>query len=189
MLNPINSLIGNADSETAIAWYGTKLHWAEQAYLNVVFKPAERAIVLKVSQELDFPAPLVDLYSIFNGGSFFRVDKTCTGLVVAGCLEKDQSFSRSAESQAIDIRTLNRRNQSFVAFAGYGFDASSLVVDKVSGRVNCWHGRESMRIRKSWESLDSWLKDEFHRMGELFSKDGTCLTNCEGLLPSSSPLQ
>lgn len=189
MIELLSKFEAKQNKESSLAWYGTKLVWGNEAYLHVIYKPATTALLAEVSEEFEFPESLIHFYSKTNGASLFLASLTCRGVVICGCLERESKLTRDLEASPVDIRTLNRRNRDFVAFGAYGYDGSTLLVDKRSGLVQCTLGRDLTKIRKSWKSIDNWMDDEFVRMCDLFSKDGSCLTNCEGLLPPSQMLQ
>ena len=171
------------NTESKVARYGTKLPRAAEAYLFTIFKPAPASIVEEVGQDLDFPLALYDWFVRHNGGVLFRVNATCPGLRLFGCQPRGARLERGKEPPATDIRTVNRQRRPFVAFGSYSYDGSLLLIDRCSEAIHCCYGRELDRHRMSWDGLGHWMECEFERLSRLFRRDGTCLTECQGLLP------
>ena len=171
------------NTESELALYGVKLARADEAYLFTVFKPAGTATVEEVGRELDFPPALYRWFDDHNGAVLFRVSPTCPGLRLFGCQRRGARLERGKEPPATDIRTVNRESREVVAFGGYSYDGSFLLIDRQSEAIHCCYGREVDRYRMSWDSLSHWMDYEFERLSRLFRSDGICLTNCQGLLP------
>lgn len=176
--------------ETPLAIYITKVPWAEDAYLHTINKPTASDIRDDVSKDLDFPPSLVAHFEQCNGGSLFCASAACIGINLFGCLPKGRAFSRALDqdSPPIDIRTSNRRIREHIVFASYGYDASLVVVNRCDESVRCCQGRDILKTRREWPSIDEWLTCELDRLSQVFTPDGTCLVTCENLVPPIAPV-
>jgi len=175
----------SSNRESGLARFGTKLAWVEEAFLLTVYKPTAASIISEVGQELAFPSSLYDWFGYHNGATLFRTSLTCPGLRLFGCHSRGASLKREEASIAIDIRTVNRKKREIVAFGSYSYDGSLLLIDRKSEAVHCCYGREVEPYRASWPTLGQWMECELERLCGLFQGDGTCMTDCQGLVPGS----
>ena len=175
----------SSNTESGLAQYGTKLAWAEEAFLLTVYKPTPASTISEVGQELAFPSSLYRWFEDHNGAVLFRASVTCPGLSLFGCHLPGAILEREKELPATDIRKVNRKKREFVAFGSYSYDGSLLLIDRHSETIHCCYGREVGRYRTSWDSLGQWMECEFERLCHLFRSDGACLTDCHGLLPGN----
>ena len=176
--------------ETPLAVYVTKVPGAEEAYLHTIHKPADPEILATTSRDLEFPPSLVAHFEQCNGGSLFCASVACIGINLFGCLPKGRSLSRALDqdSPPIDIRTSNRGVREHIAFASYGYDTSLVLVNMRNENVRCCHGRDIVKTRREWPSIDDWLTSELDRLSQVFAPDGTCLVTCEELVPLNTPV-
>ena len=60
------------DRESEVAWFKTRIPWlAPEAYLNIVYKPADPTLLRGVSERWDFPEELTEFLLRQNGAHLF----------------------------------------------------------------------------------------------------------------------
>jgi hypothetical protein len=174
-----------SNRETEKVVYLSCQPWAPEGYLHTIHKPLPTAALMRVANDLDFPASLIRHFMDCNGAKLFSASLACAGLYLFGCWEKGQIHNRGAgDSPPLNIEIPNSGIESdLLIFGSYAADGSYLLIDRKTEDVLCAMGRDISRIRCSWPSLEVWRDREIARLSELFDRGGRCLAQCEDLLP------
>jgi hypothetical protein len=179
-----------ANLETPNASFLTNLPWiGPAAYLNVIYKPASPTIVNSVAEELHFPPSLVQFYRLYNGACLFL-----DGLRIYGCLEPNLVIDRTSPLTLppFDIRAVNREFRGQRGFVGlicigsYGYDRSMVCMDREKQTIVCFKGTNLLETRKTWQSLEEWMRDELERLVWMFTPDGKRLVEEHLMVPGAA---
>lgn len=176
-----------ADWETPVARFRTNVSAvAPLAYVGIVFRPARAGVVFDVDRELGLPEEVKEFFAVCNGARLF-----VGALVVFGCVEEnlEQDLRNVLVALPFSIRDANRelapdrREQGMVAVGRYEVDGSVVCVDRATGKVVCYAGREGLRVRQVWAGFAHWLVSEVMRLSALHDKRGNLLVERGQLLP------
>jgi hypothetical protein len=160
---------------------------APQAYLHILFPPAQPAVLKQRAEELRIPPALCDFYSQWNGACLFA-----GVLAIYGLLPDQYRFNRSdwrcqlpfnliAESRRWRTE-LDHRN--LLCFGSYSQDRSPLCISRDSGAVTAFAADRLDRVRATWPDFEVFLAAELERLAAFFDEHGGCIFPGEALLPS-----
>jgi hypothetical protein len=176
-----------ADWETPVARFRTNVPAvAPLAYMGILFARPKAQVVAAVDRELGLPGEVKEFFGEWNGARLF-----VGALVVFGCVEEDLSedmrnvlvalpFSIGDANRAL---APERREKGMVAVGRYEGDGSVVCVDRATGGVVCYEGREGLKVRQVWAGFEHWLVSEVMRLSALHDKRGNLLVDKAQLLP------
>jgi hypothetical protein len=173
LLSLITGFESADDRESEVAWFKTLVPWiGPEAYLNIVYKPAERGLLQRVAENLKFPAVFIDFLSQQNGAMLFS-----GALNLYGVVQPDQFLNRS-DRFSLPPFNIQRENDSWsfdkdrlLVIGGYRSDGSRVCLDRVSSSVVVFKKPELVPI-PSRRGLEDWLLDEVTRLSTLFDSRG-----------------
>lgn len=156
-------------------------------YLNILFMPALPSIRASVSKELNVPEPLTAFYAELNGAFLLRTVfifglRPSSGFLYA----RDDAFGAMPYS----LRRIDPGPSPFpldqFEFGSYWQDGSQLTINRNSGEVTCYFGKDPSRVRQNWASFDDWLFSELDRLSPMFDSVGNPLVPAEFRLPDAA---
>jgi hypothetical protein len=114
-------------------------------------------------------------------------------LSIYGVLEPGQRISR--EPMLRPPFNIEDENASWpphepdrlLAIGGYGFDGSSICIDRRDFGIALFQRGEALLRREptlSWDSLDQWLRSEISRLSNLFDTSGRMLVEESQTVPT-----
>jgi hypothetical protein len=185
LLKSVASFDIRGDRETSIAFFRTHVPWVgSAAYLHVVYKPAPKDLVLAVAEKLRMPETFVQFLYLQNGADLFAGALSIFGAVPAGqLLNRTDPFSLppfSIENENSGRVSFDR--DRFLAVGGYGFDASTVCIDRENGLISLFPpdlGTPSF----SWPNFEDWISSEIARLFVLFDRSGKRLVEGRATLP------
>ena len=189
LLDLLPSLGSDSDKETDFAYFLTHVPWvAPQAHLHIVFKPAPDRVLMHAAHRLRLPPVFLDFLKMQNGAILFSGALSIYGVRAPGDrINRSDPFSRPP----IDIEHENSNwppydSDRLLAIGGYGFDGSSVCINRKSFRMDLFsrgEGSLSDTASFSWNSLDEWIRDENSRLSTLFDSTGLRLVNESETVP------
>ena len=126
------------DRESATAFFLSPVPWlAPLAYLHIVFKPLPDPLLKRLTVELELPLPLNLFFSLQNGAILFSGALSFYGLHAPGqLLNREDPFCRLPFDIQDETRDWPPANpKQFLVVGGYGFDGSTIWIEKSSFRV------------------------------------------------------
>ena len=174
------------ERESSVACFYNFAPWiAPQAYLHVVFKPADRVTLGEIGSSLKLPQSWQDTLAAQNGAilysdaiSIFGV-RSPTALLNRGDVFEMPPYSIVDENRNWPVKPIER----FVVIGGYGYDGTRAVLDRDSGSVLAIP-RKSEKALCRWPDPDAWIKEELNRLSLLFDREGKILVSREQTLPN-----
>lgn len=165
------------DRESEQAWFRTLVPWvAPEAYLNIIFKPADEATLASVATELQLPGAVIDLLRQHNGAHLFSGALNIFGVTPAGQLLNRRDpyslppFSIERENKPWRLQP----DPQYLVVAAYGFDGAMVCAQRSDSRVFLFRKGDRVPVA-SWDGLDSWIVSECNRLSTLFEDDGHLL--------------
>ena len=178
--------VNERESETA--FFRTHVPWiGPQAYLNIVFKPAPEEALAETARRVRMPASLVEFLRTQNGAILFSGALSVCGVHRPGqLLNRQDAFSRmpfNLEDENDDW--LADDSERFLPLGGYGFDGSSICIDRSDSCIYFFRRGERGLLSTSlkWPSLEDWVKSEVARLSMLFDERGKRLVHESQTLP------
>jgi hypothetical protein len=177
--------------ESETAFFQTHVPWvAPLAYLNIIFKPAPNEVLSDVARRLNMPAPLIEFLGHQNGVILFSGALYVYGVhCPRQLLDRQDPFSRLPFNIELeDYDRLPFDPDRFLRFGGYGFDGSTVCIDRTDCHVYLFKtGTVSLLPNPSaaWHSIEEWLTEEITRLLVLFDEKGKRLVDESLTLPGS----
>lgn len=177
------------DRESETAFFRTHVPWiGPQAYLNIIFKPAPEAVLAEAARRVRMPASLIEFLRRQNGAILFSGALSVCGVHRHGqLLNRQEAFSRmpfNIEDENDDWPPDD--SERFLALGGYGFDGSSVCIDRSDSCIYFFQrGERGLLPTPSlkWPSLEDWVTSEIARLSMLFDERGKRLVNESQTLP------
>ena len=171
------------DRESETVYYRTHVPWVGPlAYLHIIFKPAPKAALESVGQRLAMPRPLKEFLARQNGVILFS-----GALCVDGVHRDGQLLNRSDPflDQPFNIEWENSNYpphdpDRLLAFGGYGFDGSTICIDRSDFRVYLFKRGDRGLVAVpsgAWDSIEHWITGEIARLSVLFDSTGKRLVD------------
>lgn len=175
------------DFENDLAWYCTQVPWiGQEAYLNVIYRPARPQVLAEVGAKLRFPDPLFEFLSGHNGAKLFSGAFNLYGVVEAGnLLNRQDSFWLPPFNIEEANRVWRTHAEDLLVFGGYRFDGSRVCISRSSGRVFLFK-KNACEPELCCGDLESWLPEEIARLCSLFDNEGKRLWPESATVPSGS---
>lgn len=190
MLSLLSGFDKAGDHETETAFFLTHVPWvAPFAYLHIVFKPAPSDSLLRVAKRLAMPLSLVEFLRGQNGAVLFS-----GALGIYGVHRPGQLFKRGDPDFVLPFNIEDENSNwppvdraRFLKFAGYGFDGSSICIDRNTSNVYLFQrGQQTLNVAPaySWPNLNVWITGEITRLTALFDRRGKRLVDEAQTLPT-----
>lgn len=173
------------DRESEVAFFRTHVPWvAPEAYLNIVYKPAERAALVDVAARLRIPEPWVQFLAWNNGARLFSAYVYVFGVVRPGTLlnRRDHWSLPPVNIEHLNISAKPLDLRLYLVIGSYGFDGSLVCIDRDSGRTLVFHRGETAPYA-SWTTAEEWVREEIQRLASLFDSKGKLLVDEAMTLP------
>jgi hypothetical protein len=164
---------------------------APLAYLHIVFRPITDTLLKSWTAQLGLPLPLNLFFRQQNGAILFSGALTFYGLhAPAQLLSREDPFAQLP----FDIQNEGQNwppvdTKQFLVIGGYGFNGSTVCIDKSNLRVVMFK-RESTSLEKKpsygWETLEECVVSEISRLSTMFDKSGKRLVDERLTVPDSS---
>jgi hypothetical protein len=162
---------------------------APEAYLHVILKPVSEALLIRAKINLDLPSSVLDFLRVQNGAILFSGALNIFGLCDSTLLERDRRYF----VVPYDLHTANQDwpppdGRRFLAIASYGFDGSTVCIDRVDQQLYLFRrGTSNLEGTHTikWRSVEAWLANEVKRLSTLFGVDGSCMFSESLTVPSS----
>jgi hypothetical protein len=170
------------DKETDLAFFRTHVPLvAPEAYLHIIYKPVSKDIVLNSARRMKIPKIFIDFLSKQNGARLFSGSLLIFGVIRSGSLVRRDS------PPPLNIEFENSDNNGFdsdryLAVGGYGYDGSTICIDRSDGCVGLFH-RDEKHPTIAWHDFDEWIKTEIMRLSEIFDTTGRILVNKSATVP------
>lgn len=154
---------------------------APLAYLHIVFKPIADTLRKSLTARLELPSSLNSFFSQQNG-AIFSGALSFYGLHAPGqLLNREDPFARLP----FDIHNENQNwppvdTKQFLVIGGYGFDGSTICIDKSNSRVVVFRRKSKSLAKKpshSWGTLEECVVGEISRLSTMFDKSGRRLVS------------
>ena len=179
------------DQESEIAVFRTHVPWvAPLAYLHIIYKPAPHFLLEDLAEKLRMPKPCTQLLAKQNGAHLFAGALSIFGVHRQGqLLNREDPFLAlpfNIEWENAELKCLDRAR--FLAIGGYGFDGSTVCIDRRDGRVSVFR-RDETNPLVSWCDLEDWVNSEVARLSLLFDWRGKRLVDEIETVPKQSPAQ
>jgi len=181
------------DKESKTAYFRNHAPWvAPLAYVHIIFKPCPKDVLSAAARRMKMPTALFEFLARQNGAILFSDAVRIHGVHRPGqLLHRDDSFS----VLPYDIEIPNRDwppvdRARFLAFGGYGYDGSTVCIDRNDSQIYLFERGRRMLVREpslSWSSIDEWLSSEISRSSVLFDERGKRLVDESQTLPHSAP--
>lgn len=161
------------DRETEVAWFRTLVPWiAPEAYLNIIFKPAPRGILLEMARKLSFPPSVHEFFQRQNGAILFSGALSVFGVVEPGrLLNRQDPFSLPPFNIEQENASWPVHRDQFLVIGAYQFDGSRVCINRSDATVHVLKKKQKAPSI-SWPSLESWLGDEIARLSFAFDNEG-----------------
>jgi hypothetical protein len=171
-----------------VAFFRTHVPWrAPEAYLNIVYKPADRKVLSAVAAKLRIPDPWRQFLAQNNGARLFSAYLYIDGVVRPGTLLNRRDHwslpTLNIEESNLSADPLELRR--YLIVASYGFDGSPVCIDRNDTSVQVFH-RGEPRAYASWTSPQLWLHSEISRLAALFDSKGKLLVDSAMTLPTAT---
>jgi hypothetical protein len=188
LLSAVSKFAPVNDRESDVAFFCTHVPWkAPEAYLNIVYKPAERKVLAGVAARLRIPEPWVRLLEHNNGATLFSAYLYIFGVVQQGAtLNRADHWSLppiNIEEQNVVAKPLDLGR--YLVIGSYGFDGSLACIDRDDLGVYVFPRHEG-KPYASWKTSEQWISDELQRLSGLFDPKGKLLVDSFKTLPSAS---
>jgi hypothetical protein len=175
------------DRESDVAFFRTHAPWkGSEAYLNIIFKPADKEVLADVAAHIRIPAPWVQFLARNNGAILFSSYLYVMGVVAKGTLlNRRDNWSLppiNIEQSNVVAKPLDL--SLYLIIASYGFDGSLACIDRNDLGVYVFHRREG-KPYASWKSAEQWISSEVQRLSGLFDSKGKLLVDSSQTLPSA----
>ena len=180
------------DRESKVAFFRTHVPWvAPEAYLNIVYKPAQKKVLAEVATKLCIPKPWIQFLEQTNGACLFSADLYVMGVVGEGTrLNRGDHWSLPPTNIEHSNRVAEPLDLGrYLIIASYGWDGSRVCLDRETLRVYVFHKGES-KPYAVWNSAEEWVRTEVERLSTLFDEKGKLLLNEALTLPfPDGPIQ
>ena len=179
LLTEVESFENVGDRESDVAFFRTHVPWvAPEAYLHIIHKPATHSLLSHSAKKLRMPEPFVDFLAHQNGAHLFAGSLYIFGIVPHGqLLNRGRSLSLPPFNiEQNNVPSKGFDNDSFLAIGGYGFNGSTVCLDRRNGRVSVFP-RGGDLPHFSWLDLEDWIRSEITRLSFLFDKKGNRLVD------------
>ena len=179
---------GINERENDVAFFQAHVPWvAQDAYLNVIFKPVPPDILSDAAAKMKIPAPVLQLLARHNGAILFSHSLSLYGVVRPGqLLNRSDPFSLPPFNIETENRSWPSPNRDrFLKIGGYGFDGSAVCIDRRDLQILVFR-RGEKEPYCSWSNLEVWLNTEIRRLSELFDVSGKRLVDEAKTLPSQT---
>jgi len=182
------------DHETGTAFFRTHVPWvAPFAYLHIIFKPAPFDALSRTAKTLEMPLSLTEFLQAQNGAILFSGAVSIYGVHRPGQLfmreDPDFVLPFNIEDENSNWPPVDRAR--FLSFAGYGFDGSSVCIDRNDSQIYLFQrGKQALSAAPaySWPNINVWIISEITRLTALFDRRGKRLVDEAQTLPSVNPL-
>jgi len=176
------------DRESEMAFFRTHVPWeAPEAYLNIVFKPAQKQTLSTVAVKLRIPDAWVGFLARNNGACLFSAHLYILGVVSPGkLLNRRDHWSLpppNIEVSNLAAKPLDLRR--YLIIGSYGYDGSRVCMDRNEGGVHVFHKGEP-KPYASWKNPEQWIGAEIGRLSALFDPKGRLLVDSSVTLPESN---
>lgn len=173
------------DRESKTAFFRTHVPWvAPEAYLNIVYRPADNKTLSAVAAKLRIPDSWVQFLAQNNGASLFSAHLYILGVVRQGTLlSRNDHWSLppfDIEQSNVIAKPLNLTRHLIIG--SYGFDGSRVCIDRGDASVHVFHKGEP-KPYAFWTSPEQWLHSEIQRLSNLFDSKGKLLQDGSMTLP------
>jgi SMI1 / KNR4 family (SUKH-1) len=164
---------------------GKAPHVAEMAWSHELFSPLSNEDILKIENEIKTKIPESYKKFLLEKGNGIRLFVTTFSLYG---LRKELGRTFEAAAQPFSIITPNtiekpknaKENHFFIG--GYGYDASKLYIDTLTGKVHYSKRRDATSLFE-WNSFEEMLLSEVKRIFPLFDEQGKELVDDIEILP------
>lgn len=169
----------------AACFYNFSPWIAPQAYLHIVFKPADRVTLREISRIIKLPQSWQDTLAVQNGAILYSDAISIYGVrSPTALLNRRDAFelppcSIVDENRSWPVNPIER----FVTIGGYSYDGTRAVLDRDNGSVLAIL-RKSERVLCRWPDPDTWINEELTRLSILFDREGKILVSREQTLPN-----
>ena len=173
------------DRESETALFRTHVPWvAPEAYLNIVYKPADKNTLTAVAAKLDIPEPWVQFLARNNGACLFSVHLYIDGVVREGTLlnRRDHWSLPPTNIEEANVTANPLDLTRYLIIGSYGYDGSHVCIDRDDDSVHVFH-RGQPKAYASWPKPEQWLRDEVRRLSDLFDPKGKLLVDSSMTLP------
>jgi hypothetical protein len=161
------------DCESQVAWFKTLVPWVgPQAYLNIVYKPAQPDLLSKAACRLRFPPAVVDFLTQHNGAMLFSGALNLYGVVAPGrLLNREDRFLLPPFNIEWENSSWSLDPDRLLVVGGYKFDGSRVCIDRSDGTIYVFTKKQQIATA-SWSTFGRWLDDEIVRLLPAFASDG-----------------
>ena len=172
---------------SAASFYNLAPWIAPQAYVHIVFKPADKAALNEVGSLIRLPQSWRDTLAEQNGAILFSDAISIYGVRTPGALSDRRDvfemppFSIVDENRNWPVRPI----EQYLAIGGYSYDGTRAVLDRDSGSVLAIPRKSDKPICR-WLDPDAWISEELKRLSMLFDREGKILVSREHTLPNWS---
>jgi hypothetical protein len=174
------------ERESSVASFYNFAPWiAPQAYLHIVFKPADKEVLKEIGNLLRLPQGWQDILHAQNGAILFSDAisiygvRSSTALVNRSDVFELPPYSIVDGNRSWPVKPTER----FVVIGGYAYDGTRAVLDRHDGSVLALP-RKSEKVLGRWPNSDSWLSEELTRLSMLFDREGKIQVPREQTLPN-----
>jgi hypothetical protein len=175
------------DRESDAAFFRTHVPWvAPEAYLNIIYKPADKNVLADVAAHIRIPDPWVQFLARHNGARLFSARLYVMGVVAGGTLlnRRDHWSLPPINIEQDNVIAKPLDLDRYLIIASYGFDGSLVCMDRNDLGVYVFHRREG-KPYASWKSAELWISSEVQRFSGLFDSKGKLLVDSSQTLPSA----
>lgn len=174
------------ERESSAATFYNFTPWiAPQAYLHIVFKPADKTALNEVSCLINLPITWQDALAEQNGAILYSDAISIYGVRSSGALLNRTDVFEMPPFSIVDV---NRSwpvepRERFLVIGSYSYNGTRVVLDKDDGSVLAIP-RQSEKLLCRWPDPDAWISDELRRLSMLFDREGRILVSMEQTLPN-----
>ncbi len=176
---------GYKEFDNGAKLYGKAIHIAPKAYNHQIYKVLNKKDIEILENDINNIIPLS--YKLFlttksNGLSLF------VGAFCLDGLRKQIGRSLESSAQPFDLQTPNtiekpkNAKKEYFFIGGYGYDASKLYIDNITGKVHYCNRRDATSLYE-WNSFEEMLIQETKRLFKLFDDKGVRLVSSKETLP------
>lgn len=170
---------------SAASFYNLAPWIAPQAYLHIVFKPADKAVLNEVGTLMNLPHSWQDTLAEQNGAilysnaiNIFGI-RSPTALLNRRDVFEMPPFSIVDENRSWPVKPIER----YVAIGSCPYDGTQAVLDRNNGSVIAIP-RKSEKAICRWPNPDTWIDEELKRLSMLFDREGKIRVAREQTLPN-----
>jgi hypothetical protein len=158
---------------SAASFYNLAPWIAPQAYLHIVFKPADKEALNEIGSFLRLPQSWQDILNAQNGAILYSDAISIYGVRSSAALvDRRDVFELPPYSIVDGNRSWPvKPTERFVVIGGYAYDGTRAVLDRDDGSVLALP-RKSEKVLSQWPNSDSWLSEELNRLSMLFDREG-----------------